>query len=140
MVHERTTAVEGFDSRVAATALAASQTRDAFEVWMHTTQADENTMHELSIVFSEVMANAVRASPTVHHRIEASSWVEDGKIVLRIANLIVASSAPVTGPDLDDPLRTGGRGLLIVRAYTDTVRTELVGDTIAIRCERRISS
>lgn len=139
MAGQGTTEVEAFESRVDAELLAVSQSRIAFEGWVRTTQVSEDVVQELSIVFSELMANAVHAMPSVHDQIEASAWTEGASIVVRIANPVTPSSPPVTGPDLDDPLRTGGRGLLIVRAYTDTLKTELTNGTIAIRCERRIS-
>lgn len=138
MVPHRATEVDEFGSLVDATPLAAARIRTDFEHWVRSTRASEDTVQELAIVISELVANAVHATPTGPQQIEASAWTEDGTIVLRIANPITPSSVPVNGPDLDDPLRTGGRGLLIVRAYTDVLRTELADGTLAIRCERRI--
>lgn len=138
MVSYRATATDRFDSRVEATPVAVSQCRTAFEQWLRDTGTTGDTVHELSIVFSELVTNAVEASPAAHPHVEASAWTEDGSIVLRVANPV--TPAPVTEPDLDDPLRTGGRGLLIVRAYTDTLTTELANKTLVIRCARRISA
>lgn len=139
MVPHRTTEIDRFDVRADASPVVVAQSRSAFEEWVRSTPADEDAVEELLVVFSELVANAVHASPTPQHEIEAAAWIEDERtIVLRVANHIVPATTKVAGPDLGDPLRTNGRGLLIVRAYTDTVRTEVTDDTIAIRCERRL--
>lgn len=64
MAGQHTTQVEGFESRIEASLLAVSQTRTGFEGWVRTTPASEDVVDELSIVFSELMTNAVHASPT----------------------------------------------------------------------------
>lgn len=128
-----------FDSRSPATAAAVAPSRTAFEHWLRSTAADEDTVDELKVVFSELVSNAVEATPEPHQEVEASAWSENGNIVLRVVNPVRPSAMPVMEPDLDDPLRPRGRGLLIVRAYTDIVEIESDSETIAIRCERRIS-
>lgn len=134
-----TAEIDRFDTHVDATAGAVADARTAFERWLRGTEASEDTVHELTVVFSELVANAVDASPGVHQEIEAVAWTEGGNIVLRVANPVTSSAVPVMEPDLSDPLRTGGRGLLIVRAYTDSVEVESDDGTIAICCARRIA-
>ncbi len=138
MVH-RTTETDRFHSRVDATSVAVAQSRAAFEGWLRNTDAGESTVVELTVAFSELVANAVEASPGADQGIEAAAWTEDGSVVFSVANPIMPSAPPSTEPDFGDPLRTGGRGLLIVRAYTDTLEIEGDRETIAIRCQRRIT-
>lgn len=138
MAPHGTTEIDRFDSRLEATSVAVAESRDAFEAWLRTTDADHDVVDELMVVFSELVANAVQASPEGARGIGATAWVEDGSVVLCVTNPVVAPT-PVSEPDLGDPLRTGGRGLLIVRAYTDKMRTEVADGAIVIRCERRIS-
>ena len=54
------------------------------------------------------------------------------------ADRVARDGADVARWDLDDPLRGGGRGLLIVRAYTDTMEIDSVGGTVVVRCARRV--
>lgn len=139
MAPYRRTQIDRFHTPVVAAASAVAESRAAFEGWIATTGASADAVHEMTVVFSELVANAVDASPNADHQIEASAWTEDGTVVLRIANATTPAARPVSTPDLSDPLRTGGRGLMIVRAYTDTLKVESADGTIAIRCERRIS-
>ena len=136
MVTQHATEIDRFHARVDATSMAVAESRAPFERWLMDTGANEDTVHELAIVFSELVTNAVQASPCAREAIDASAWTEDGNVVVRVVNPVTSTS--VDQPDLADPLRTGGRGLLIVRAYTDVLRTEIVDGTIAVRCERRI--
>lgn len=138
MVTQRATEIERFHAHVDADPMAVSESRVPFEQWLADTGASEDTVHELAIVFSELVTNAVHASSGASDQIDASAWIEDGKIVVRVVNPVTPTSRSVDLPDLSDPLRTGGRGLLIVRAYTDVLRTEIVDGNIAVRCERRI--
>lgn len=140
MVTQRATEIERFHARVGADVMAVSESRLPFEQWLTETGADEDTVQELAIVFSELVTNAVQASSGPGGQIDASAWTDDGRVILRVANPVDRSSTSIDLPDLDDPLRTGGRGLLIVRAYTDVLRTEIVDGTIAVRCERRLRS
>lgn len=138
MAAHRATDVDEFHTLVGGARVAVSESRAAFEGWLRDTEASEDTVEELMVVFSELVSNAVRASSGGSDDVAASAWTEPGKIVLRVANPVLSSSAPVSQPDLADPLRTGGRGLVIVRAYTDDLATEFDDETIAIRCERRL--
>lgn len=137
MAAQRTTEIERFHDRLDPTSVALSESRAAFEGWLSGTAVGEDVAEDLMVVFSELVANAVRASAAASGQVEASAWAEPGKIVLRVANPVEQAAAPVSQPDLADPLRTGGRGLVIIRAYTDTLRTEVHDETIVIHCERR---
>ena len=140
MAAQPTTETERFHTHLDPTSVAVADSRTAFEDWLTSTGAGEDAVEELVVVFSELVANAVEASADASGQIEASAHADWGKIVLRVSNPVMPTSAPVSQPDLGDPLRTGGRGLVIIRAYTDTLRTELEDGTIVIHCERRISS
>ena len=115
--------------------------RAAFEQWLRTVGVSGDTAAELAIVFSELAANAVTASPggsVVHIR----AVCNNGEIVLEAEN-----GSPHSTPrsshawDLADPLRPGGRGLLIVTAYMDNVEVAPAdeADGILVRCRRNIS-
>lgn len=129
--------VERFEGVVAAVNAALAAPRLAFEQWLIEVGADPEVRAELAIVFSELMANAAGAiadgSPET---ITVGAWAEDGAVLLEVANPLPGGFDAVTRWDLDDPLRGGGRGLLIVRAYTDDLEIETVDGAIVVRCRR----
>ena len=134
------TQTDPFEVLLRVTADAFPHLRQAFEKWLHDAGVDAETADELSVVFSELVTNAIQASSGASPEIEVAAWAEDDKVVLCVANPFSRSSTPVTIYDLDDPFRTGGRGLLIVRAYTDALSIEFDDGSIVVRCERRLRS
>lgn len=134
------TQTDPFEVLLRTTADAVPNLRQAFEKWLHDAGVGDEPAGELSVVFSELVTNAIQASNGAGQEIEVAAWTEEGKVMLCVANPISRSSAPVTIYDLDDPFRTGGRGLLIVRAFTDAMTIEFDDGSIVVRCERRIRS
>ena len=91
------------------------------------------------MVFSELATNASRASNGSGRRAEANAWAESDSVLLEVANPVSASVAPPRRWDLDDPLRAGGRGLMIVRAYTDDISVSATDRTVTVRCRRFVT-
>jgi len=126
-----------FDARVHAVGAA----RHRFVAWVGSVVADHDAMEELEVVFSELMANAVAASP-VGGEVRARGWIEDGTLVFEVSNETgVTDPGPPFPVDLHDPLRSSGRGLMIAEAFVDSVEigTEPPG-RLVVRCHRRITS
>lgn len=89
-------------------------------------------------MFSELVSNAARAAARVDDVPQIDAWTEpDDSVVLEVSNAVPPGESPVTHWDLDDPLRAGGRGLVIVRAYTDVVEVDAEDHTVTVRCRRR---
>ena len=114
--------------------------RNRFGQWLVQVGIDDESAEELLIVFSELAANAVAASaPGTLARLRAHR--EETNVVLEAVN-----GSPETIPrdggawDLADPLRPGGRGLLIVDEYMDNVQVEPADDLngILVRCRRSL--
>ena len=110
--------------------------RPAFEQWLRDSGVDTDTADDLSIVLSELVTNAIHASQGADREVEVAAWTEQAKVVLCVANPITPASSQITAHDLDDPLRASGRGLLIVRAFTDAVTIGVDDNCIVVRCER----
>ena len=132
-------AVEPFETPLEAVPAAVTPSRLAFRNWLGSLGVEEDTLEELIVVFSELVANAVDASPETE-QVSAAACVNGGSVVIEVANALAESSEPVDRWDLDDPLRPGGRGLMIVRAYTDTMEIDVGDDMIVVRCERRVEA
>lgn len=86
-------------------------------------------------------ANAVAASPA-DATVALRRTSEAGVITLEVTNQVTDSVSPAHRWDLDDPLRTGGRGLLIVSALVDHIEVEHVLTNLCtvVRARRNVAS
>ena len=131
--------VEPFESPVEATPSAVTPCRKRFAAWLRECDVDEDLVGELTIVFSELLSNAVKASRGAEREVQTRAGLERGRVIIEVCNPVARSRSDVDRWDLDDPLRAGGRGLVIVRAYTDDVEIELRDESLVVRCSRRMS-
>ena len=117
-----------------------STARREFAAWLEAVGVDHEVADDLLVVMSELGANAVRESPedAVAPTFEAA--LDASSIVVDVANEVdVAAHVPAKESwDLDDPLRTGGRGLLVVSALMDEVDVEVEGRRLHVRCTMAI--
>lgn len=115
--------------------------RSAFAQWLRSRAVDRETLDDLVVVASELLANAIDASPgaaTVALRGTNGRNVITIEAINRVADWVT----PADRWDLDDPLRTGGRGLLIVSALVDHIEAEhdLTDQCTVVRVSRRLIS
>jgi len=133
-----TSGQRAFERHLDASADSIVDARRAFEDWLRAALAEEDDVHDLTVVLSELASNAVAGAvegskPLVHASIEGS------EVCLEVRNQVRGGAADVGRWDLDDPLRGGGRGLLIVRAYTDSMEIDSVEGAVVVRCARRVA-
>jgi anti-sigma regulatory factor (Ser/Thr protein kinase) len=88
--------------------------RRDFSGWLDASLDDGDTLDEMLVVLSELMANAVDASQDPTGDVTVEAWVDDDGLTLKVTNPPASTFAAVNRWDYDDPLRAGGRGLLIV--------------------------
>ncbi|HAS09592.1 MAG TPA: hypothetical protein DCS55_03600 [Acidimicrobiaceae bacterium] len=128
-----------FSVRFGADVSSVPDSRRGFVHWMREAELDPETIDDLEVVFSELAANAVAASPAPTDRVHARAQIDAGMLVLEVSNRTEDPQLVPATPDLDDPLRSNGRGLLIARAFVDSVDVELDGDDrLLVRCCRRL--
>lgn len=108
--------------------------REAFVEWLREVSSDEERIEDLSVVVSELGANAVRGTPEGADPATVSAWFDGGRVVLEVVNQVEALEVPDAGWNMDDPLRTGGRGLLLVSAFVDDVHVDVEGEVLSVRC------
>jgi anti-sigma regulatory factor (Ser/Thr protein kinase) len=113
---------------------ALASVREAFVEWLAGVTTSEDKIEDLSVVISELGANAVRGTPEGRDAATVAAWVEDNLLVLEVANHVEEITVPDADWNLEDPLRTGGRGLLLVSAFVDDVHVDVEGDLLIIRC------
>lgn len=123
-----------FSARHVTSLAALAAVRESFVEWLAGVTTSEERIEDLSVVISELGANAVRGTPTGAEVATVTAWVEDRRVVLEVANRVDDLTVPDADWDFDDPLRTGGRGLLLVSAFMDDVSVEVEGDLLVIRC------
>ncbi len=115
--------------------------RAEFGHWLRDLGLDDDKVDDLLVVISELAANAVRESAenAVPPTVEAS--FDAREIELAVANEVDVTSrrTPTGGWDLEDPLRAGGRGLLVVSALVDEVDVQVDGQRLCVRCRMAIA-
>lgn len=97
--------------------------RSALAQWLRAGSVDHDAAKDLTVVASELLANAIDASPG-DATVALRGTRESGVVVLEAINRVSEWVSPADRWDLDDPLRTGGRGLLIVSALVDHIEAE----------------
>lgn len=116
-----------------------AKTRHRFSDWLEAAQVPEDDASDLAVAFSELVTNAAAASRETAEPVSSRAWIEDDTLVLEVANTVTGPDGVTTTRwDLDDPLRTGGRGLLIVQAFTDDLEIDVRGRTLIVRCRRHL--
>ncbi len=128
-----------FSARPVPSLAALASVRESFVEWLSGATTSEETVEDLSVVISELGANAVRGTPEGREPATIAAWVEDERLVLEVANHVEEITVPDADWDLEDPLRTGGRGLLLVSAFVDDVHVDVEGDLLVIRCTTALS-
>lgn len=119
--------------------LSVPQSRRDFVGWMCAAHLPPETVEDLEVVYSELAANAVAASPEPTDQVRARAEIDSGMLVLEVSNRTDDPQRLPRTPDLDDPLRSNGRGLLITRAFVDSVDVEVEEpDRLLVRCCRRL--
>lgn len=113
--------------------------RLAFETWLARTKVLADDVSDMAVVLSELASTAAGgAAPGTLPEIRAE--LAGTQLQLEVLNQVDRTSVEISRWDLDDPLRGGGRGLLIVRAYTDSVQIDTVDGAVRVRCSRQLEA
>lgn len=111
--------------------------RIEFARWMVAVEVPGPARDELEIVFSELVTNALRAS-TPGASIGVRARCRDRELVLEVLNAVRGGQSSVRRWDFNDDLREGGRGLMIVRAFVDSIETDREDGRVLVRCRRTV--
>lgn len=112
--------------------------RQAFDGWLRKTTTDPELLEDMAVVVSELASNAVEGADPARPESDIRAVITDGVLEVVVSNRTPPRDAEVRRWDLDDTLRGGGRGLMIVRAYTDSLSVDSTGGTVSVRCTRRL--
>lgn len=111
-----------------------SVVRARFVEWLRAADVDDERVDDLSVVLSELGANAIRETPPGAPDADVSAHIEGITLELTVTNEVSADHHTNDHWDLDDPLRTGGRGLLLVSAFVDSVEVDVVDRRLVVNC------
>jgi anti-sigma regulatory factor (Ser/Thr protein kinase) len=117
------------------------EARASFSDWMLTWAGGLEDFHEeMLIVLSELLANAVTASGEEAAEVTVRAWVQDGGLSVEVTNPMPPGSfMSVDIWDYDDPLRPGGRGLIIVNELVDEIEfSDRTDGALVVRCRRDV--
>ena len=92
------------------------------------------------MVISELASNAIDGGDPGAPDAEVHADLDGDVISVVVSNRLPDGVTDIRRWDLDDPLRGGGRGLMIVRAYTDSLSVDSTGGTVSVRCTRRLGT
>lgn len=110
-----------------------SRVREEFASWLGSIASAER-VSELEVVVSELGANAVHGTPDGCPPPTVTAWLEDSVLTVEVTNHVGRRETHIEDWDLDDPLRAGGRGLLLVSAFVDDVDVDVRDDLLLVRC------
>lgn len=113
--------------------------RQAFDAWLRQVSTNAELLQDMSVVVSELASNALEGGDPERPDAEVRAQVEGDVLHVVVSNRPPAGVADIRRWDLDDTLRGGGRGLMIVRAYTDSLAIDSTRDTVSVRCSRHLA-
>jgi anti-sigma regulatory factor (Ser/Thr protein kinase) len=116
------------------------EARQAFITWLQQVSSDDELLQDMSVVVSELASNALDGGDPGSPVAEVRADLDGDVLQVVVSNRLPAGVTDIRHWDLDDPLRGGGRGLMIVRAYTDSLAVDSTGGTVSVRCTRRLDA
>ena len=114
--------------------------REAFGRWVGAEPALAELREEMLVVLSELLSNAINASRDPLDAVAVRAWHEGAELVLEVTDPASAAFEPTSAWDYDDPLRPGGRGLIIVESLVDDIAIAPPDHDhpLQVRCRRAV--
>ncbi|MDZ7674289.1 MAG: ATP-binding protein [Acidimicrobiales bacterium] len=113
-----------------------SEARRSFADWLTALGVATGRIEDLLVVFSELVSNAVRETPDGAEPATVCAAADEAAVRLEVTNVVDDGHGGSIDHDwdLDDPLRSGGRGLVLVSAFVDDVDVDVTEDRLVLRC------
>jgi anti-sigma regulatory factor (Ser/Thr protein kinase) len=126
-----------FEHRFSPIAAAVPVARHLIEDWFRFQPIESDDIADLSIVASELCANAVRAASGRPGSVSLRAWTQGDAVVIEVEDDGESDWMPNPDPDAPEPLAEGGRGLYLVRALMDEITVRHGGGATIVRCVKR---
>lgn len=112
--------------------------RHLFADWLEHLAVDDTERSDLLLVVSELCSNAVRHASGAPGALALRAWTEGDDVVIEVED--DGTGFELQGrydDEIPDPGAERGRGLYVVEALTDDLRTDRRGDRTVVRAVRR---
>lgn len=106
--------------------------------WLNKRRVAQEITEEIALVVTELVTNAIEASPGPSARIEVEVHVEDQRVVLKVRDQGTGFPEPATTPSLPDSSQPRGRGLPIVSALMDGFSVRRLHGLTEVEVTRRL--
>lgn len=96
-------------------------------------------LDDVLVVVSELGSNALSASPP-DRPASLTARLSHGRLAIEVTNRVDQDVSVNVEVHTGDPLRSRGRGLLLVRALSDDVAVDAEGDQVTVCATMRVAS
>ena len=126
-----------FEHRLSPSMAAVSVSRGLLREWLIRVPVDPEAVHDLLLAATELCANAVEHATWRGGGVVIRARTEGPDLVLEVEDDGDGLNWPRLALDPPDPQAEHGRGLWLVRTFTDEVAYETDGGRTVIRCRKR---
>jgi len=133
--------VHEFSTTYPTTTAALPRAREELARWLRDLGVPDDVNDELLVVASELLSNAISASTDPAQELAVAASVDGDCVTLEVTNPPASEFDVVDHWDYDDPLRPGGRGLIIVESLVDdlAIAPPSRDRSLSVRCQRRFA-
>jgi anti-sigma regulatory factor (Ser/Thr protein kinase) len=126
-----------FEHRLSHSMAAVSVSRGLLREWLTRVPVDADAIHDLLLAATELCANAVEHATWQGGGVVIRARTEAADVVLEVEDDGGGLSWPMLALEPPDPQAEHGRGLWLVRTFTDEVAPVVLGHRTVIRCVKR---
>ncbi|HVM01877.1 MAG TPA: SpoIIE family protein phosphatase, partial [Acidimicrobiales bacterium] len=126
-----------FEHRLSHSMAAVSVSRGLLREWLVRVPVDADAIHDLLLAATELCANAVEHATWQGEGVVLRARTEGADVILDVEDDGGGLNWPIFALEPPDPRAEHGRGLWLVRTFTDEVTPETSGDRTRIRCVKR---
>ncbi|HET7488127.1 MAG TPA: SpoIIE family protein phosphatase [Acidimicrobiales bacterium] len=126
-----------FEHRLSQSMAAVSVSRGLLREWLVRVPVDADAVHDLLLAATELCANAVEHASWQRGGVVLRAHTEGADVVLEVEDDGGGLAWPLHLLEPPDPTVDHGRGLWLVRTFTDVVTPDTNADRTVIRCVKR---
>ena len=126
-----------FEHRLSPSMAAVSVSRGLLREWLVRVPVDPDAIHDLLLAATELCANAVEHATWEEGGVVVRAFTSGSDVVLEVEDDGGGLAWPVLALEPPDPEAEHGRGLWLVRTFTDEVTPQTAGAHTVIRCVKR---
>jgi anti-sigma regulatory factor (Ser/Thr protein kinase) len=132
--------LDPLDLRLDAVITSVPRARHQLASWLSRSRVDRETRDELALVITELVTNAIEASPGANAQVEIRAEVAAGPQVVLTVSDAGAGFQMAGSPRLPAGPVIRGRGLPIVNALMDELDVRRIGGRTRVRTSRAVRS